>query len=74
MSIDRISQLPEIERNRVLGTEQAATFIGLSVPHFRRLYRLGKVPRGILIGERKLGWKLGTLIDLVDARGSKEAA
>ena len=33
------------ERAKVLGSAEAAAFIGLSLPHFRRLYRLGKVPK-----------------------------
>lgn len=74
MSIDRISKVPEIERRRVLDSAKAAAFIGLSLSHFRRLYRAGKVPAGIKIGERKLGWRSGDLCDWLDSRGSTEAA
>ena len=62
-------------RNRVLDSQQAATFLGLSLPHFRRLYRLGKVPRPINITERKLGWPFGVLNDFVVSRtAAREAA
>ena len=56
------------ERAKVLGSAEAAAFIGLSLPHFRRLYRLGKVPKGIQVGERKLGWQVGVLADFLDAK------
>ena len=62
-------------RNRVLDSQQAADFLNLSLPHFRRLYRLGKVPKPIHITERKLGWPFGLLDDFVAARtADREAA
>ncbi len=45
-----------IERNRMLGVEQTAAALGLSVPHVRRLYRMKKIPEPTRIGARKLGW------------------
>ncbi|WP_131196854.1 helix-turn-helix transcriptional regulator [Lichenihabitans psoromatis] len=65
----------EYARNRVLDSQQAADFLNLSLPHFRRLYRLGKVPRPIKITERKLGWPFGLLNDFVASRTkAREAA
>lgn len=65
----------EYARNRVLDSQQAAHFLGLSLPHFRRLYRLGKVPLPIHITERKLGWPFGLLADFVAERtAAREAA
>lgn len=66
---------PEYARNRVLDSKQAAAFLGLSLSHFRRLYRLGKVPRPINISERKYGWPFGLLSDHVDeCTAAREAA
>ncbi len=47
------------DRSRILSARQTAALFGMSLAHFRRLYRTGKVPAGIRIGERKLGWQLG---------------
>jgi predicted DNA-binding transcriptional regulator AlpA len=67
-----IDTLPkDLARERVLSSAEAAQFIGLGIDRFRQLYRLGKAPKPILIGERKFGWKLGTLIDWVDERAAK---
>ncbi len=67
-----LESLPaEISRNRIIDAKTAAAFVGVSLPHFRRLYRAEKVPAPIRIGERKYGWSLGALADFV---ASKEAA
>jgi prophage regulatory protein len=55
----------DLSRERLLGTEQTAEFLGMSVPHLRRLYRAKKVPAPLRIGGRKYGWRLGVLIDFV---------
>jgi predicted DNA-binding transcriptional regulator AlpA len=69
-----LAHLPsELNRERLLGTEQTAEFLGISIPHFRRLYRAKKVPTPIKIGERKYGWRLGVLIDFVTAKSEKAA-
>jgi predicted DNA-binding transcriptional regulator AlpA len=54
----------------VLNSSEAAMFVGLSLPHFRRLYRAGRVPRPLQLGERKLGWRIGDLIDHVAAKAA----
>jgi predicted DNA-binding transcriptional regulator AlpA len=64
--------LPEnLARERILDTTQTAEMYGVSVVSLRRLYRAEKIPKPIKIGERKLGWKAGTVIDDIEARASQ---
>lgn len=63
----------DLNRERLLGSEQTAEFLGMSIPHLRRMYRANKVPAPIKIGERKYGWRLGILIDFVTAKSNKAA-
>jgi predicted DNA-binding transcriptional regulator AlpA len=58
----------EAIRGRILNSRQAAQYWGVSLPHWRRLYRSGKVPEPIPIGVRKKGWRLGVLDDALAAR------
>ncbi len=64
--IDKLT--PDMARHRILDSAESAEFWGVSLPHWRRLYRDEKVPRPVKIGERKLGWQFGTLIDALEAR------
>ena len=57
----------DVTRRRILDTAEAAEFCKLSIPHWRRLYRTGKVPKPIRLSTRKYGWRLGDLIDFIDA-------
>jgi predicted DNA-binding transcriptional regulator AlpA len=59
---------PDVTRRRILNTAQAAELCGISVPHWRRLYRAGKVPKPIRLSARKYGWSIGTLLDFIDGR------
>jgi predicted DNA-binding transcriptional regulator AlpA len=54
---------PDQTRNRILDSRQASEFWGVSIAHWRRLYRAKKVPSPIRIGDRKYGWRIGDLID-----------
>jgi hypothetical protein len=55
-----LANLPsDLGRNRVRDAAASSAFWGVSLPHWRRLYRAGKVPRPIKVGERKLGWRIG---------------
>ena len=64
-----LANLPsDLGRSRILGAAASATFWGVSLPHWRRLYRTGKVPRPIKVGERKLGWRIGDLADALAVR------
>ncbi|KAF2991181.1 hypothetical protein OGR47_04520 [Methylocystis sp. MJC1] len=65
---------PDLGRNRVLDAEASAAFWGVSLPHWRRLYRSGKVPSPIKIGERKLGWRVGDLADGLAQRSTTPSA
>lgn len=65
---------PDIARSRVLSSADAAALAGFSLAHFRRLYRAGKVPKPIRLGERKLGWQAGTFTDWLDARARGRTA
>ena len=72
--MDSLIKLPaELNRERLLSTAQTAEFLGLSLPHLRRLYRAGRIPPPIRIGERKYGWKLSVLIDFVDSKSPTPA-
>jgi predicted DNA-binding transcriptional regulator AlpA len=59
---------PELGRHRVLGTRDTWEFVGISIPDWRRKRALGETPPAIKIGSRKLGWRLGDLIDWVASR------
>ena len=73
-AVAALNNLPaDLGRNRILDAEAAAVFWGVSLPHWRRLYRAGKVPRPIKIGDRKLGWSVGTLADALSKRGDAAA-
>jgi predicted DNA-binding transcriptional regulator AlpA len=65
---NRTSFSQEIERHRILDSMQASEFWGVSRSHWRRLYRAKRVPQPIKIGERKLGWRAGDLIDELNER------
>jgi predicted DNA-binding transcriptional regulator AlpA len=64
---------PDMVRHRIASAAEAAEFWGVSLPHWRRLYRSGKVPKPMRIGDRKLGWQLGALIDALAVRSGKAA-
>src|SRR5829696_2797723 len=58
---------------RILDTGEAAEFCRFSVPHWRRLYRSGKVPRPVRLSARKYGWRLGDLVDWIEASRTSSA-
>jgi len=69
------TQLPEIlDRQRIVSVKQMAEVLGFSVAHLRRLYRSGKIPSPIKIGERKLGWTAAVAIDLTSPSNTEKAA
>ena len=72
--MNKVVQLPTIaERDRIIDIKQSAALVNVSVPHYRRLYRAGKVPTPISIGERKLGNRLGAMLDFI-AKKTGEAS
>jgi predicted DNA-binding transcriptional regulator AlpA len=58
----------EISLARILDSGQAADFLGISVVQLRRMYRTGRIPAPIRIGERKLGWRARDLAEWLEAR------
>jgi hypothetical protein len=56
------------ERYRIISSRQAASFWGVSIAQWRRLYQAKQVPAPIQTGTRKYGWRVGDLIDALDAR------
>jgi predicted DNA-binding transcriptional regulator AlpA len=68
-----LSQLPEsLARHRLLNTAETAQFLGRSVPEIRRLYRSGAMPPPVRLGSRKLGWRVGDLVDWIARRRVNE--
>jgi len=67
---DVVALPPQLEAARVVSAAQAAAYWGVSLPHWRRLYRAGRVPRPIKIGERKLGWRAGDLLAAIERRAA----
>ena len=64
---------PDLTRNRILDSGQASEFWGVSTAHWRRLYRAGKVPPPIRVGDRKYGWRIGDLVDALAERAREGA-
>ena len=63
----------DLGRHRILSVAQTAALYGISVVHLRRLIKGGKVPEPIRIGERKLGFVAGVVLDDIAARTSSAA-
>jgi predicted DNA-binding transcriptional regulator AlpA len=69
---DVLGTLPEgIARFRILNAAQSAAFWGVSLPQWRRLYRMKRVPSPVMLSERRMGWRVG---DLIDALATRTAA
>ena len=71
--MDSLNLSTDLEKSRILNSAQSAKFIGLSIPHFRCLYRCGKAPKPLLIGDRKLGWRAGDLVQWLAERAGGRA-
>src|SRR5215207_3687107 len=70
----KLDHLPDkVTGCRILDTAEAAEFCRFSVPHWRRLYRSGKVPRPVRLSARKYGWRLGDLVDWIEASRTSSA-
>ncbi|WP_139221035.1 helix-turn-helix transcriptional regulator [Methylobacterium brachiatum] len=61
---------PEFSRRRLLGTRDAAKFIGVSEKTFRRMKERGQLPQHVTPSNRKLGWMIGDLSDFVGCRAA----
>ena len=64
---------PTIETRRVLDTQQAAMFVGLSVRAWERLRAAGETPSPVQLGIRKLGYVVADLIAWIEARKHEAA-
>ena len=62
-----------VEPHRVISEALAAELVGLSLVHFRRLRRQSKGPRFVRLGKHRLGYRLGDVVDWIDARLSDAA-
>jgi predicted DNA-binding transcriptional regulator AlpA len=66
-----LNNLPtDLARYKVLNTAEAAAFCNFSIPHWRRLYRAKDVPPPLKLSTRKLGWRLGDLVDWLQAKAA----
>jgi predicted DNA-binding transcriptional regulator AlpA len=59
---------PELMRERVLTAAQAASFVGLSLSHFRRLHRWGEIAGARRRSTRRLGWRVADLLSWLEGR------
>ena len=62
-----------LNRHRILSLRQTASLYDISVVHLRRLIKGKKVPEPIRIGERKLGFVAGVVLDDIARRTSSAA-
>lgn len=62
-----------LEHQRVLNAQQTAKLFGLSTMTIRRLYWAGKLPPAIRLSQRRLGWRVGDLLQHL-ANGGVDAA
>jgi predicted DNA-binding transcriptional regulator AlpA len=63
----------DLARHRILDSREAASLCKFSLPHWRRLYRAGSVPKPLKLRERKLGWRAGDLTDWLAERAAQAA-
>lgn len=64
-----LASLPaDITRRRVVGTQDAAAFVGLSVSTLRRMKDARTIPAPIKLSDRRIGWRMGDLFDYLDCR------
>jgi hypothetical protein len=53
VDVNNTAAIASQRRSALLLTAEAAAFVRISVPHFRRLYRSGEAPPPIVLGPRK---------------------
>lgn len=59
---------PELAGKRVLGSKKSATFVGLSTREWDRRRAAGETPEPVMLGTRKLGYTIESLIAWIEAR------
>jgi hypothetical protein len=57
-----------LESHRVVDEPSAAAFINLSAPQLRRLRREGRGPDFVRLSERRIGYRVSSLINFLDSR------
>ncbi len=63
-----------LQHKRVISEARAAELADLSLPHFRRLRRASQGPRWVRLGERRIGYRIGDVLNWIDARLSDAGA
>jgi predicted DNA-binding transcriptional regulator AlpA len=70
-----LNDLPsEIAQKRILGTAQAAAFVGISVRAWERMRANGDAPPAVKISERKLGYTVESLTAWIASRTQVQSA
>ena len=64
---------PDIARRRIMKARDAAAFCGISVNTLRNMGAAGTIPAPISLSERRIGWRIGDLLDWQDCRESGRA-
>jgi predicted DNA-binding transcriptional regulator AlpA len=59
---------PDLLRRRVITIRDAAAMCGLSTSTFRRMRTEGTIPSPLRLSERRIGWRIGDLLDWQDCR------
>lgn len=59
---------PDIARRRIMKAQDAAAFCGVSVNTLRNMREAGTIPAPIQLSERRIGWRIGDLLDWQDCR------
>jgi predicted DNA-binding transcriptional regulator AlpA len=60
----------EVARHRILDVKETAVFLSLSIPSVRRLHRAKQIPEAVRLSSRRIGWKLGDLLDWLETRAA----
>lgn len=69
-----LASLPlELARRSIIGTRDAAAYCGVSEKTFRRMQAAGTIPTPLKLSIRKLGWRIGDLLDWQDCKESGRA-
>lgn len=64
---------PDIARRRIMKARDAAEFCGVSVNTLRAMRAAGTAPAPISLSDRRIGWRIGDLMDFLDCRESGRA-
>lgn len=64
----------DLGRHRILDTKKTCEFVSVSIAQWRRMRSPGETPVPIMIGSKKMGWRLGDLIDWIASRSQAKAA